>query len=193
MPDFKALLSEHKMLGENSCVAWGFEFLAKWHGNMAWNEFPLQQEYEGKLGFSQRDTDVLRLRYRVDAKEVSVTFKDLQDLLSQECKKDCPPLLSVFSGIHVEHQYLQDTSDDSAASVKRIILKIEHHIYVGMERNGGYLFGCRFWQQDKIIWMWMDGVEALCRAEAHVSAICVNSSVSDGRHADIRCLLHHSL
>lgn len=163
------LLTTHDMRGEDSCVAWGYEFIAKWHGRLDWAEYPLQTEYPTGLGFSPEDQQKFLERFGIVTEERWLLVGELLPMICEQCLLELPPLLSIFSRATVVY--------GDAIGIKR-----DHHIFVGnMEEDGhNHFFASRAYRHGGPFFLWIH----------HIRAIQDMSCSLPLSRREINCLLH---
>ena len=163
------LLTTHEMRGEVSCVAWGYEFIAKWHGRLNQGEYPLQTEHRAGLGFSPEDRQKFLERFGIATEERWLPVGELLPMIREQCLLELPPILSIFSRATVIY--------GEAIGIKR-----DHHIFVGnVEEDGrNHCFASRAYRHPEPFYLWIH----------HVRAIQDMSYVLPLPTREINCLLH---
>lgn len=157
------------MRGEASCVAWGYELLAKWHGRIDCHEYPLQTAFPTGLGFSTEDRQQFQEHYGIVTEERWLPVGELLSMIREQCLLEMPPLLSIFSRATVIY--------GEAIGIKR-----DHHIFVGnVEEDGrNHFFASRAYGRDQPFYLWIH----------QVRAIQDMSYVLPLPNREINCLLH---
>jgi len=168
MQDIAKLLLAHHIQSEKSCVAWGYEFIAKWHGKLAWDEFPLQKEFPAGLGFGDDERNMFLARFGIGTRPASARFEALKDLIQREARSGYPPILSIFSRGTIVYG-------------EKIGIYRDSHIFVGLEDSDQYLFGSRVLDSSEILWLWLP----------HVRTIQEISAKLPLPREEIDLLLHH--
>ena len=167
------------MLGENSCVAWGYEFIAKWHEVLPFDEFPIQRESALGLGFSAEDRRDFLGRFGIEVQERHVSIDELETLIISEAKKQLPPIVRIFSKGTIQYVPSSD------GLIERANIWRDYHCFVGFEEHGeAFLAGRLFSREGK------DSGPIFLRWGAVQQIESMSSKLTN--YSPIACLLHTS-
>jgi hypothetical protein len=93
-------LGNHRLLTNESCVAWGLEFILKWHGKLDIKLNPIQLKhpsYNG-IGFGVDGQTILNA-VDIDTKEEWFDLADLMPVAAMDFKADCPLIFMYPNGV----------------------------------------------------------------------------------------------
>jgi hypothetical protein len=147
MPTQDDLLKAHAIKHEYSCVAWGFEFIAKWHERLPFDQFPIQEQFPKGLGVSEEHRKWFFDHYGISTEAKTVPLDDLQDLIRVEAEKNLPPILILFSRATAQYR----TADDGG--VRELGVLREHHTFAGFYAEERVYVAGRLFDQPKPIYL----------------------------------------
>jgi hypothetical protein len=147
--DLHALLAAHEIRAEASCIAWGYEFIAKWHGRLAWDQYPLQTAHPQGMGWSPGEQQAFQQQFNLITEERWLLVNELLPMMKAQCDLDLPPLVSIFSRATT-------ILDPNAIGVKR-----DYHIFIGIaETEQNHCFATRGFGHAQPAFIYLQHVEA---------------------------------
>lgn len=91
------LVRHHEVIGPKSCVAWGIEFILKWHKRPV-DDYSIQRAHPEGLGFDPWAIKILQ-EERITVTPKWATFEtEFTALCLEELNKGFPPIFSFRSG-----------------------------------------------------------------------------------------------
>jgi hypothetical protein len=144
-----------------------YELAAKWHGRLAWDEFPLQYEFPTGLGFSPQDRQLFVKRFGIATEDRWIRVDQLRSMLREQCAQDLPPLISDFSRATIVY--------GDAIEVKR-----GYHIFVGASDENDHHFDSRAFNHNDPFFIWLPQIYQIQ---------CI-SYVLPLPRSEVHCLLH---
>jgi len=171
MATSEELLKQHEMRGGYSCVAWGYEFIAKWHEVLKLNQFPIQTARPSGMGFSKEDQEWFLKEYGIKTEKRSLTLDELEFVIKEQIEKNLPPIVSIFSRASINYD---DRSHFSLG------VNLDYHVFAGFYQDGQVQLAGRVYSKSCLVLLPIARIREVHRW----------SSVFPLAPALVECLLH---